>query len=175
MRFSISRRRPDEPSYGITTADSSHLSDISKRQRQYVITMLFRIVAILVVVLVPGLTLLERAVLGLVATIIPYVAVIRANGGFDQDEAPTNMMVGAPRQGELPGPDRSIGGTHRIDGEGEPLEDEDEDGPSADGDGEDGPDGSDGGERRGWIETEWVEKSREPAGAQEEVRESADS
>lgn len=168
MRFSISRRRSDEPSYGITTADSSHLNDISKRQRQYVVTMLFRIVAILVVVLVPGLTLLERAVLGLVATVIPYVAVIRANGGPDQSEAPTNLMIGAPRQGELPGPDRSLGGAHRIDAEGDPLDgqeeaSEEEDGPA-------------GGERREWIETEWVQaQDSRRAEAQADVPKSADS
>ena len=117
MRLPFSRRHAADPSYGITTADTSHLDDISKRQRQYVYTMLFRVVAILVVVLVPGLTLLERAVLGLVATIIPYVAVIRANGGPDLTEAPTNMMIGPPRQGELSAPDRVLGGAHRIDAE----------------------------------------------------------
>lgn len=129
MRFSISRRRHAEPSYGITTADSSHLSDITKRQRQYVYTMLFRVVAILVVVLVPGLTLLERAVLGLVATVIPYVAVVRANGGPDQSQAPTNLMAGPPRQGELPGQDRSLDGSRRIDAEQDEDEDEESDAP----------------------------------------------
>lgn len=119
MRLPNSRRRTAEPSYGITTADSSHLSDISKRQRQYVYTMLFRVVAILVVVLVPGLTLMVRVVLGLVATVIPYVAVVRANGGPDRGEAPTNLMVGGPRQTQLPGPDRSLGGGGRIDGHAE--------------------------------------------------------
>jgi hypothetical protein len=119
VRFSISRRRPAEPSYGITTADASHLSDITKRQRQYVYTMLFRVVAILVVVLVPGLTLLERAILGLVATVIPYVAVVRANGGPDRSQPPTNLLLGPPRQGELPGPDRALPGSHRIDAEDE--------------------------------------------------------
>jgi hypothetical protein len=117
VRPSIFRRRPSEPSYGITTADSSHLSDITKRQRQYVFTMLFRVVAILVVVFVPGLTLLERAVLGLVATVIPYIAVVRANGGPDQSEAPTNLMIGPPRHDELPGADRSLTGVRRIDDE----------------------------------------------------------
>lgn len=141
MRPSISRRRTAEPSYGITTADSSHLSDITKRQRQYVWTMLFRVVAILVVVLVPGLTLLERAVLGLVATVIPYVAVVRANGGPDQSEAPTHLMIGAPRQAELPGADRALAGARWIDADGEP---------------------DDGGDRP-WVEAEWAEATTEEA------------
>jgi hypothetical protein len=54
-------------------------------------------------------------ILGLVATIIPYVAVIRANGGAAQDPAPTNLMIGAPRQNELPTPDRSITATGGAD------------------------------------------------------------
>lgn len=114
MRLSISRRR-NPAAYGITTADGSHLDDVAKRQRQYAATMAFRVVAIIVVVFVPGLTIMERVILGLVATIIPYVAVIRANGGPAQDAAPTNLMLGAPRQNELPTPDRSIAGTTGTD------------------------------------------------------------
>jgi hypothetical protein len=110
-----SRRRGRRDAYGITTADGSHLDDVAKRQRQYAVTMAFRVVAILVVVLVPGLTVMERVILGLVATIIPYVAVIRANGGPDNSGGPTNLMVGEPRQIELPGPDLSIGGGLRVD------------------------------------------------------------
>ncbi|WP_051452101.1 DUF3099 domain-containing protein [Actinospica robiniae] len=175
MRLPISRHEPTEQSYGITTADSSHLSDISRRQRQYIWTMLLRLVLLLVVVLVPGPTLLERTVLGLVATIIPYFAVVRANGGPDLSEAPTNMMVGAPRQSELPGPDRSLGGTHRIDADGEPIDGDDasfgwKDEPAA---GEDEPvageEHSAGGERDTRVQAEWVEaEGRVPANAEVE-------
>jgi hypothetical protein len=115
VRLSISRRHRKPAAYGITTADGSHLDDVSKRQKQYAATMGFRVVAIIVVVFVPGLTIMERVILGLVATIIPYVAVIRANGGPAQDAAPTNLMVGAPKQNELPTPDRSITGTAGTD------------------------------------------------------------
>jgi hypothetical protein len=105
LPFSQNRR---STAYGITTADHSHLDDVSRRQKQYAATMGFRVVAILVVVFVPGLTIMERVILGLVATVIPYVAVIRANGAPTQDAPPTNLMIGAPRQNELPEPDRSI-------------------------------------------------------------------
>ena len=111
----MSRRRKRQVAYGITTADGSHLDDVAKRQKQYAVTMAFRVVAIIVVVFVPGLTIMERVILGLAATIIPYVAVIRANGGPAQDPAPTNLMLGAPRHGELPTPDRSISGTNGTD------------------------------------------------------------
>ena len=128
MRPSISRRHRHEPAYGITTADGSHLDDVARRQWQYAATMLFRVVAILVVVFVPGLSVMERVILGLVATVIPYVAVIRANGGPSQDAEPTNLMIGAPRQTELPTPDRSISATRRAeDGEWVDLDSEDDD------------------------------------------------
>jgi hypothetical protein len=115
VRLSINRRERRSSAYGITTADGSHLDDVTRRQKQYAVTMAFRVVAILVVVLVPGLSVMERVILGLVATIIPYVAVIRANGGADTAADPTNLMVGGPRQPELPIADRSIGGTY-VDG-----------------------------------------------------------
>ena len=123
------RERDQQPvAYGITTAEGSHLDDITKRQKQYAATMLFRVVAILVVVLVPGLSVLARVILGLVATVIPYVAVIRANGGPPQDPNPTNLMIGAPRHPELPTPDRSISATRRAeDGEWVDLDPEDDD------------------------------------------------
>ncbi|MBR7827540.1 DUF3099 domain-containing protein [Actinospica sp. MGRD01-02] len=116
MRLSISRHRRHQPAYGITTADGSHLDEVARRQKQYAATMGFRVVAILVVVFVPGLTIMERVILGLVATIIPYVAVIRANGAPTQDPAPTNLMIGGPRQGELPGPERGIAGSEGARG-----------------------------------------------------------
>ena len=111
MRLHFPRRARHAPAYGITTADGSHLDDVARRQKQYAATMGFRVVAIIVVVFVPGLTIMERVILGLVATIIPYVAVIRANGGPAQNAAPTNLMIGAPRHPELPTPDRSISAT----------------------------------------------------------------
>lgn len=107
------RRARRESAYGITTAEGSHLDDITRRQRQYIATMVFRIVAIMVVVFVPGMTLLERVVIGIVATVIPYFAVIRANAGPDSAADPTNLMIGGPRQGELPGPDRGLEGRAR--------------------------------------------------------------
>lgn len=107
------RRARQDSAFGITTAEGSHLDDIDRRQRQYIATMVFRIVAIMVVVFVPGLTLLERVVIGIVATVIPYFAVIRANAGPDNAADPTNLMIGGPRQGELPGPDRGIEGRAR--------------------------------------------------------------
>jgi hypothetical protein len=139
--------RDQQPAaYGITTAEGSHLDDISKRQKQYAATMLFRIVAILVVVLVPGLSVLERVILGLVATVIPYVAVIRANGGPDQASAPTNLMLGAPRLPELPIADRGITGGHRISADDDDVDEDDADDDNVDIDSDEGAAGSEPGD-----------------------------
>jgi hypothetical protein len=87
--------------YGITTADTSHTQDITRRQKQYILTMLVRVVSIIVVVCVPGISWQLKAGLCLVATIIPYVAVVRANGGPSPQKDPTNLMIGPPPHGEL--------------------------------------------------------------------------
>lgn len=86
--------------YGITTAETSHTQEITRRQKQYILTMLVRVVSIIVVVVVPGISWPVKIGLCLVATIIPYVAVVRANGGPSREQGPTNLMLG-PRHGEL--------------------------------------------------------------------------
>lgn len=102
--------------YGITTAETSHTQEITRRQKQYILTMLVRVVSIIIVVTVPGISWPIKIGLCLVATVIPYVAVVRANGGPTPEKDPTNLMLGRPRQGELgsaqqglPGPDGAAG------------------------------------------------------------------
>jgi hypothetical protein len=91
----------DDQVYGITTAETSHTADISRRQKQYILTMLIRVVSIVVVVFVPGISWPVKIGLCVVATIIPYVAVIRANGGPTPEKDPTNLMIGPPQRGAL--------------------------------------------------------------------------
>ena len=91
----------EEQVYGITTADTSHTADITRRQKQYILTMLVRVVSIAVVVFVPGISWPVKIGLCLVATIIPYVAVVRANGGPTREKDPTNLMIGPPLRGAL--------------------------------------------------------------------------
>jgi len=107
----------DDQVYGITTAETSHTQEITRRQKQYILTMLVRVVSIVVVVAVPGISWQIKIGLCLVATIIPYVAVVRANGGPTPQKDPTNLMLGQPSQGELgsaqqglPGPGGAGGG-----------------------------------------------------------------
>jgi hypothetical protein len=91
----------DDQVYGITTAETSHTEDITRRQKQYILTMLIRVVSIVVVVFVPGISWPVKIGLCVAATIIPYVAVIRANGGPTPDRDPTNLMIGPPQRAAL--------------------------------------------------------------------------
>lgn len=92
------RPQDEDQVYGITTAETSHMQEISRRQKQYIVTMLVRVVSIIVVVCVPGISWPIKIGLCLVATIIPYVAVVRANGGPAQDKGPTNLLLAPPRE-----------------------------------------------------------------------------
>jgi hypothetical protein len=103
------RRAHDEDRvYGITTAETSHTQEITRRQKQYILTMLVRVVSIIVVVAVPGISWPVKIGLCVVATIIPYVAVVRANGGPSQEKGPTNLVLGHPGQPELEAAQRGL-------------------------------------------------------------------
>jgi len=100
--------RPHDPVYGITTAEEALSADIDRRQRQYLWTMGFRIVAIAVVLWVPGLSWPIRVILAIVATVIPFIAVVRANGAPLQQDDPTNLLLTPPPPPAIEGPDHSL-------------------------------------------------------------------
>jgi hypothetical protein len=92
----IGHRGGQEPVYGITTAEQSHTDEITRRQKQYILTMLIRVVSVVVVVAVPGISWPVKLLLCGLATVIPYIAVVRANGGPAPDKDPTNLLLAAP-------------------------------------------------------------------------------
>lgn len=94
--------------YGITTAETSHTDQITRRQKQYILTMLVRVVSIVVVVSVPAFSWPVKVGLCVLAAIIPYVAVVRANGGSGQEKDPTNLLVGPPPREELGAAQRGL-------------------------------------------------------------------
>lgn len=108
--------------YGITTAETSHTQEITRRQKQYILTMLVRVVSIIVVVSVPGISWQLKIGLCLVATIIPYVAVVRANGGPSPEKGPTNLILGRPSQGELGSAQPGLPGSAGADEAGRPAD-----------------------------------------------------
>lgn len=103
------RPRPQDPVYGITTADEPLSADIARRQKQYLISMAFRLVAIGVVVWVPGISWQIKAVLGIVATVIPFFAVVSANGAPTPDHQSTNLLIAPPGPTAIEGRDSAIG------------------------------------------------------------------
>lgn len=60
----------------ITDAQGSTSAELSRRQKRYVITMLFRLACFIAIFFVPGVW---RWVLGAGAVFLPYIAVILAN------------------------------------------------------------------------------------------------
>ena len=104
----------DAPVYGITTAEQSHSDDVSRRQKQYILTMLIRVVSIIVVVAVPGISWPIKILLCLVATIIPYIAVVRANGGPMPEKDPTNLLISAPQKPSLEWEQRGLPGAGTV-------------------------------------------------------------
>lgn len=100
-------RQPD-PVYGITTADEPLSADIARRQKQYLISMAFRLVTIAVVVWVPWIDWQIKVVLGIIATVIPFFAVVAANGAPAPDHQSTNLLVAPPGPPAIEGPDRAL-------------------------------------------------------------------
>ena len=103
-----------EPVYGITTAEQSHTDEITRRQKQYILTMLIRVVSIVVVVAVPGISWPIKILLCGVATVIPYIAVVRANGGPVPDKDPTNLLLAPPDKPALEHEQLGLPGTGPV-------------------------------------------------------------
>lgn len=70
--------------------------------------MVFRVVAFAVVVWVPGISWPIKVVLGVVATVIPFFAVVAANGAPTPDHQSTNLLLAAPGPPAIEGRDPSL-------------------------------------------------------------------
>lgn len=79
----------------ITDAQGSTSAELSRRQKRYVITMLFRLACFIAIFFVPGVW---RWVLGAGAVFLPYIAVILAN------QADTRGRRGPEPAEEVPEP-----------------------------------------------------------------------
>jgi hypothetical protein len=94
----VSRRRKDAPAIRITTARKGIADDQASRVRGYVISMSIRIICFLLAVVTTG-WLRWTFVAG--ALIIPYIAVVFANGGREPVEDPPETLRPLPNR-ELP-------------------------------------------------------------------------
>ncbi|MGH3320132.1 MAG: DUF3099 domain-containing protein [Streptosporangiaceae bacterium] len=86
--------RRDEDSYTITDARSPLSRDIAHRQRRYLITMGIRTAGLLVAVLVP-IPLPAKIAAMAAAIVLPYFAVVIANGGREPER---KARFGTPDQ-----------------------------------------------------------------------------
>ena len=82
-RIGALRRRGSDPVYRITNAQVGLQDDQSSRVRNYVISMVMRIVFIVAAVVASGWL---RWTFALGAVFIPYFAVVIANGGRERSE-----------------------------------------------------------------------------------------
>jgi hypothetical protein len=98
MRWTPAGRRAEVPAIRITTARKSVADDQASRVRGYVISMSIRIVCFLLAVVTTGIL---RWVFVAGALIIPYIAVVFANGGREPiEDPPETLRLGTDR--ELP-------------------------------------------------------------------------
>ena len=90
MNLALHRgRKPAPPTYRITTARKSVPDDQAARVRGYVISMSIRIVCFLLAVVTTGWV---RWAFVAGALLIPYFAVVFANGGREPNEDPPDTL-----------------------------------------------------------------------------------
>ncbi len=146
MKFVLpNRRRRSE--YTVTDARRSMSEDISYRQRRYLISMGVRVVAFLLAVfLFHGIW---RFIAAAIALVVPYFAVVFANGGREPDNGATfeSFEPNLPERrdaagGSLAVPGSPDGASGGGDADGRTRADEaDRDGTGRDGTGRDGTGG----------------------------------
>lgn len=98
MRRLTVKKTPEAPAYRITTARKSVADDQAGRVRGYVISMTIRIICFLLAVVTTGVV---RWTFVAGALIIPYIAVVFANGGREPIEDPPDTLRNGPDR-ELP-------------------------------------------------------------------------
>ena len=94
-------RKEPEP-IRITTATRSHSDDIAGRQRRYVISMTIRTICFLLAVVSMGHWFMW--VFLVASFVLPYVAVVIANGGAAPDPGGPDPFLADPEVPRLEGP-----------------------------------------------------------------------
>ncbi len=102
-RVGMAKAPPSEV-FTITEAQRGLSQEQSGRTRRYLLSMGIRTVCVLAAIVVPGW---PRWFLIAVAVALPYVAVVVANAGRENDE-PGDVGVAAPARPALPAPGVAI-------------------------------------------------------------------
>jgi len=106
----------------ITDAQGAASAELSRRQKRYVITMLFRLACFIGIFFVPGVW---RWVLGAAAVFLPYIAVLLANQ-VDQRRLQGPQAGADPVPAEEPLPELEQVRVIEPDSDDEPGRDRDE-------------------------------------------------
>ena len=89
--------------YGITDAPRPLSQDIRSRESKYLMAMGIRVVAFLLIVILP-IAWPWKLGLAVLALVLPYIAVVYANGGREPEPGSDSPYKHAERQALLPGP-----------------------------------------------------------------------
>ena len=121
MRIGRDKSGQQDVVFGITDAPKPLSQDIRSRESKYLMAMGIRIAAFLLIVILP-IDWPWKIGLAVLALILPYVAVVYANGGREPQSGADSPYMNAEQRALLPGQgDRKTGSEQG----GEPKEDSD--------------------------------------------------
>jgi hypothetical protein len=129
MRIGRDKRRQQDVVYGITDAPKPLSQDIRSRESKYLMAMGIRVVAFLLIVILP-IAWPWKLGLAALALALPYIAVVYANGGREpqpgadspyQDPARRALMPGRSGQPEDSGRDAAVESAEETREPGEPV------------------------------------------------------
>jgi hypothetical protein len=121
MRIGREKNERQDVVYGITDAPKPLSQDIRSRESKYLMAMGIRIVAFLLIVLLP-IAWPWKLGLAALALVLPYVAVVYANGGREPQPGADSPYSAAERRALLPGQPGLESGPGQADGSDEDSE-----------------------------------------------------
>ena len=102
MRIGRDKSGQQEVVYGITDAPKPLSQDIRSRESKYLMAMGIRVVAFLLIVILP-IAWPWKIGLAVLALVLPYIAVVYANGGREPEAGSDSPFMQAERRALLPG------------------------------------------------------------------------
>jgi hypothetical protein len=102
MRIGRDKRGQHDVVYGITDAPKPLSQDIRSRESKYLMAMGTRVVAFLLIVILP-IAWPWKLGLAVLALVLPYVAVVYANGGREPEPGADSPYSAAERRALTPG------------------------------------------------------------------------
>ncbi|GAA2026834.1 DUF3099 domain-containing protein [Catenulispora yoronensis] len=120
MRIGRDRNTHQENVYGITDAPTPLSQDIRSRESKYLMAMAIRVAAFLLIVILP-IDWPWKIGLAALALLLPYVAVVYANGGREPERTADSWYQDPTRRALLPGPGPQADRAGEAEAPAEPL------------------------------------------------------